>query len=43
MKKKQYYAPKAKVLSLWSEDVMTVSGETLGVGEKGVWDNEIFN
>ena len=39
MKKKQYGAPEVKVLTVWATDVMNVS---LGAGEKGVFDEEIF-
>lgn len=39
MKKKQYEALEVTILSIWAEDVMSVS---LGAGEKGVYDNEIF-
>ena len=38
MKKKQYGAPELTIVAVLY-DVMTVS---LGDGEKGVWDNEIF-
>ena len=40
MKKKQYGAPEVTLLIIWTDDVMNVS---LGAGEKGVWDDEIFN
>ena len=40
MKKKQYGTPKVTILTLWTADVMSVS---FGAGEKGVFDNEIFN
>lgn len=39
MKKKQYDAPEVTMTELLVDDIMNVS---LGDGEKGVWDNEIF-
>ena len=39
MKKKQYGTPKVTMLSIWTADVMSVS---LGAGEQGVYDDEIF-
>ncbi len=37
--KKQYGTPEVTILSIWTSDVMNVS---LGAGEKGVYDDEIF-
>ena len=44
MREKQYSMPELTVSTFCSEDVVTASegGTTLGKGEKGVWDNEIF-
>ena len=39
MKKKQYGKPEITMFSLWTSDVLNVS---LGDGEKGVWDDDIF-
>lgn len=42
MKKKQYGAPKFALINLMACDVLLVSGVSLGTGEKGVFDDEIF-
>lgn len=40
--KKQYEVPEVTMMTIWTQDVMATSNVSLGDGEKGVWDNEIF-